>query len=182
MNKLKCEFQNKNDGNVLIISDDGVTLLKDNPAIVERLFYKIKNKYPGAFAGIVEKYAASKRNLSYFKYLCVRRFIQCNFGEYDDKYLDIDEEGRWNLEKVKCPLRGECKFEGIICQPIPGSCLSAHEIDIVSLLCEGKSLQDIADRHNISVNTVRSHRRNIYAKLGIHNIRGLMNWYNNSDR
>ena len=40
------------------------------------------------------------------------------------------------------------------------------EIDILSLLEQGKSTEEIAECFFISVNTVRWHIKNIYAKLG----------------
>ena len=169
---------NKNDGEILVTGDIDAHL-KDLPEMVETLFQQIHSRYPMAFSALVERYAASRANIRYFKYLCVRRFLMCNFGEYDLLHYDIDENGKWNMEKVRCPLRGECRWENIICQPVPGTCLSSHEREIVSLLCEGVPLGEIATRHHISLHTVRNHRRNIYRKLGIHNLRALMAWYNN---
>jgi LuxR family transcriptional regulator, maltose regulon positive regulatory protein len=47
--------------------------------------------------------------------------------------------------------------------------LSDREIEIVQLLAEGLSNPEIAQRLYISLPTVKSHTRNIYGKLGVHN-------------
>lgn len=171
---------NKNDGEVLVVGAERSSNLKEEPKLVDYLYNQIHARFPLAFAGLVEKYGRSRPNFQYFKYLCVRRFVMCNFGEYDIRSYDIEEVGKWNLEKVQCPMRGECRWEKTICQPTPGNCLSAHETDIVSLLVDGKSVEEIAESKCISLHTVRNHRRNIYRKLGIHNCRQLLTWYNNT--
>lgn len=44
--------------------------------------------------------------------------------------------------------------------------LTAAEATIVSHLIRGRSLAEIATRHNLSLNTVRTHLKNIFAKTG----------------
>ena len=51
--------------------------------------------------------------------------------------------------------------------------LSAREIQVLQLVVSGVINKDIADRLNISMNTVLTHRKNITAKLGIKTISGL---------
>ena len=51
--------------------------------------------------------------------------------------------------------------------------LSAREIDVLKLVATGLTNKEIADRLNISINTVLSHRKNISAKLGIKSVSGL---------
>lgn len=63
--------------------------------------------------------------------------------------------------------------------------LSAREIDVLKLVATGLTNKEIADRLNISINTVLSHRKNISSKLGIKSVSGLsvyamMNGYINS--
>ena len=48
---------------------------------------------------------------------------------------------------------------------LPGSILSAREEEVVKLIAEGRSSQDIADLLVISVKTVERHRANVLAKL-----------------
>jgi DNA-binding NarL/FixJ family response regulator len=47
--------------------------------------------------------------------------------------------------------------------------LSDREVEILKLIVEGLSKKEIADKLNISVNTVNIHRKNIMGKLNIHN-------------
>lgn len=47
--------------------------------------------------------------------------------------------------------------------------LSDREIDFLRLLVQGLELPEIANRMNITFNTVRTHQRNIRNKLGAHN-------------
>lgn len=51
--------------------------------------------------------------------------------------------------------------------------LSQREIEVLSLVAAGLINKEIADRLNISFNTVLSHRKNITAKLGIKSVSGL---------
>ncbi|MFK7784165.1 MAG: response regulator [Crocinitomicaceae bacterium] len=48
--------------------------------------------------------------------------------------------------------------------------LSKRETEIMNLLLENKSNQEIADQLFIGVETVISHRKNIYRKMGVNNV------------
>ncbi len=47
--------------------------------------------------------------------------------------------------------------------------LTAREMDVLNLICEGLRTKEIAEKLFISVHTVESHRRNIMLKLNINN-------------
>ncbi len=51
--------------------------------------------------------------------------------------------------------------------------LSERETDVLKLLATGMSNKEIADKLNISVNTVITHRKNISQKTGIKSVSGL---------
>ncbi len=51
--------------------------------------------------------------------------------------------------------------------------LSGREIDVLRLVSQGVTNKEIADKLNISLNTVLTHRKNITAKLGIKTVSGL---------
>jgi DNA-binding NarL/FixJ family response regulator len=51
--------------------------------------------------------------------------------------------------------------------PAPAYDLTPREIEVLSLLCEGLSNQQMAHRLHISVRTVEAHLTHIYAKLGV---------------
>ncbi|QIK60818.1 LuxR family transcriptional regulator [Dysgonomonas sp. HDW5A] len=54
------------------------------------------------------------------------------------------------------------------------SAISVRELDVLKLVALGLLNKEIADRLNISLNTVLSHRKNITAKLGIKTVSGLI--------
>lgn len=90
------------------------------------------------------------------------------FGSLDTAENDIDEDGVFHFEKVACPMRGECKFEGLICMPKFSSRLSEAELRVMRLYFEIKEVDRIADQLYLSVHTVKNHIKAAYAKLGIH--------------
>lgn len=45
--------------------------------------------------------------------------------------------------------------------------LTAREMEIVSLVCQGLRNRDIADRYNLTEGTVKVHLHNVYRKLGV---------------
>ena len=51
--------------------------------------------------------------------------------------------------------------------------LSTRETDVLQLIVNGSTNKEIADKLNISLNTVLSHRKNITTKLGIKTVSGL---------
>jgi DNA-binding NarL/FixJ family response regulator len=52
----------------------------------------------------------------------------------------------------------------------PFRTLSAREREVLQLLAEGKSTREIADRLNLSIKTVETHRQHVMDKLDIHTI------------
>lgn len=51
--------------------------------------------------------------------------------------------------------------------------LSIRETDVLQLIVKGSTNKEIADKLNISLNTVLTHRKNITTKLGIKTVSGL---------
>lgn len=45
--------------------------------------------------------------------------------------------------------------------------LTPRELELLQLLCEGKSNQELADALFVSINTVKTHLKNLYLKLGV---------------
>lgn len=56
--------------------------------------------------------------------------------------------------------------------------LSAKEMQVVEKMAEGKTYKEIAASLFISLNTVRTHIKNIYTKVGVNNQRNLLTLYN----
>ena len=55
----------------------------------------------------------------------------------------------------------------------PDSCLTSREREILQLVAEGKTHQQVADLLHISVRTVDTHCNNIMKKVDIHDAAGL---------
>ncbi len=54
--------------------------------------------------------------------------------------------------------------------------LTPRELEIALLVAEGLSTQAMSERLFRSVNTIDTHRKNIFSKLNVHNVAELMNW------
>ena len=92
-------------------------------------------------------------------------------------HMDIDADGFFHFEEVGCPLRGECRYEGVICKPKLETKLTSREEEILGYIARGLQSQEIADELCISPLTVNRHRENIKAKLNARSIAQLVSWY-----
>jgi DNA-binding NarL/FixJ family response regulator len=54
--------------------------------------------------------------------------------------------------------------------------LSAREMEIMVLICQGFTAQEIAERLYISSKTVDTHRANLFLKTDVRNVAGLIAW------
>lgn len=143
---------------------------ESNTELIQFVLGKIRDCYPQAYEALSEYYNNSAANVGYFQYVIVRRFINCNFSSLDATSIDIEDigiDGRFNFEKVPCPLRCECKMCGIVCTPKFNSSLSQQELRIGKMWIDGMGKDDIATKLYLSPETVNNHIRNIYAKLNI---------------
>ena len=151
------------------LSDDGASkMVTEDSPLVSYLIDIIESRYPTAYKALCKEYARSSLNPSYYRFLIARRFCKCNFGELDATKKDINRFGELEFEKVKCPLRGECKLEGICCGPTFNSSLSPAENRVGELLFKGMTTEEISEALYLSQNTIKNHYKSIYAKLGIH--------------
>lgn len=173
------EFYNTPDGNIAVKPNNGAMyyLNEKHTEIISDMLTMISELYPQAFKELSELYSKSIRNRSYFEYKIVHRFIRCNFGEYDALNQDIDHKGQLHFEHVKCPLRGECRLEGIVCYPKVNSKLSEREKEVLRLLAEGDDNLEIADKLAISPNTVKNHIMRMKIRLGISSKLQLVAYY-----
>lgn len=173
------EFFVSPDGEILYRKvDDSVKVAsEDSRELIEMVLTKIREHYPDAFARLSENYSRSEKNRHYFEFLMFRRFIKCNCSKFDEQKYDIDERGKFNFEQVHCPLRGECRDEGVICKPKLKTELSAQETRVLAFVAQGMSNEDIASELHISANTVHNHRNNILTRLSVRNVAEAVAWY-----
>ena len=157
-NELWCKYA---DGRNEVVTENSTEL-------IQYLLELIREHYPTAYKALEREYQKSAENVRYYQYLIVRRFCKCNFGKLDTTKFDVEDSGRFNFEKVDCPLRGECKYEGVICFPIFNTRLSDAELRVMRLVYEGMSKEEIAEQLYCSPHTVKNHIKSVYCKLGIH--------------
>lgn len=135
--------------------------------LIGTILEKIMHLYPESYKALSKEYEKSALNVPYYQYLIVRRFCKCNFGTLDNTRSDIDLQGNFNFECVSCPLRGECKYEGIICNPKLNTKLSDAELRVMKLLYEGIGTSEAASILYLSPDTIKRHYKSVYRKLEI---------------
>jgi DNA-binding NarL/FixJ family response regulator len=62
-------------------------------------------------------------------------------------------------------------FDSFSCEPIS---LSERELEIITLIAEGLTNNQIAEQLFLSAHTINTHRKNIMAKLGVKNTAGIV--------
>ena len=86
-------------------------------------------------------------------------------NEFDEVITVFD-----NAERVKSKLSKLMKLSQ---RDMPEESLSIREEEVLVEIVNGMTNKEIAQKLNISINTVTTHRRNISSKLQIHTIAGL---------
>lgn len=180
MNKYGIEFHTSPEGEILIkkFGEAIRELTEHDTEFISDLFERIRRDYPEAFNCLAEIYKKSEKNLLYFRFKCVSRFIRCNFSNYDTLNDDIDCDGKFNFEQVPCPMRGECPGYKIICSPKYNTKLSNREMQILEMYVRPMDMSEIANELYLSQHTVDQHVRNIREKTGCHSKAELINLYN----
>lgn len=176
------EFYNTPDGEVMIKEENKAARVftESDRELIDDILSLIRDRYTEAYKKLLELYSKSNRNRAYYDYRIVHRFIRCNFGEYDQFNYDIDAVGNYDFEEVKCPLRGECLYEGVICKPKLCTELTEREMMVFRLIVSNMQAEEIAQELAISIPTVNRHRENIKIKIGVKSISQMINyWHHN---
>lgn len=104
------------------------------------------------------------------------KYSSCCFGAFDGQ-ADVVKGEFIHNEYWPCPLRGTCPVEGKLCNSLKvgeGKVLSRREIDVLTLAGECLLNKEIADRLNISEETVKVHLKHIQEKAGLMNKKDLV--------
>lgn len=176
------EFNGKPDGEVEVrrLDSEPFTLKEANYDFVNEFNETMKLKKPFAHKQLHLRYIKSKDNRTYYAFLICRGFIKCNFLVHDNK-LDIDENGNWHCEFILCPRTGECPDCGSVCNSPDKYEISEKEINVLRLIVEECTNEEIAEKLYLSPNTVHNHRNNMLTKLGASNTAGLVKyWFENN--
>lgn len=157
------------EGELWMKDDDGNNSLVDSTKtdLLNTILEKVQNDYPEAYNALRDEYKDSAPNKIFYKYMMAVRFIRCNFGLLDSTYSDI-QDGRFNFERINCPIRSECKYDGVICSPVFNTKLSKVEVKVCELWYRGLSKEEIGGILYLSPHTIHNHIRNAYTKMGCH--------------
>lgn len=149
--------------------NDGTTerLTEKSCEVVGEMLDFIEQLYPKAFKALSKEYICCSNNFNLYRFRIVNRFCKCNFGNIDN-VDDIDRHGRLHLEYVPCPLRGECRFEGVVCSPQIETRLTPGEIRVLRLWYDGFSCEEISEKLYLSIHTINNHIRRAMYRLGFH--------------
>jgi DNA-binding CsgD family transcriptional regulator len=175
MKPVECYITPEGEVTIRPIGESERLLKETDSDFITSMLDTLSEFYPDAYSALMETYSKSSANKRYRDFLAVRRFVKCNFGLYDN-IIDVDENCNFKFEFVGCPMRGECKYDKIICFPKFNSKLSDRELEVMKMLYKGITDSDIADKLFISLNTVNNHRKNSFRKLGIHSMPDFMRY------
>lgn len=169
------------------VSPDGIVYYKQGKAGEKRLtrfstgicleiLGIIKERFPGAWARLRLLYkpknnSPAAKDVAAFS--VVERFIRCNFGEHDLLTPDIERD-ILHFEEVRCPLRGICQDENIICKPQSLYRLTPAEKEVASLYLRGETFNTIAQQLGKSPSTVKQQLWRLKNKLGTKNCREII--------
>ena len=162
------------DGQTCIRRDGvGKPLTPSDRDAIEFMLGQMQQFFPTAMQRLREWAEDSVPNKRFFEYRMVDRFIRCNFGEADFLYSDI-ENGMFHFEEVKCPLRGICKDENVICKPKFKMPVSKEEGRAAALYSKGMTANEIAKVLGKGVKTVKNQLSNASKRLGLNGTRDLI--------
>lgn len=99
------------------------------------------------------------------------QYMSCRFGAYDAT-PDICGEGVVTPDKKVCNC-ADCPLSGVHSN-VAG--LTKREIDVLKLITSDTPAKNIADLLYLSIDTVKTHKKNIYRKTGKHTNVALTRW------
>lgn len=159
--------------------------------LIRKLFYKFKSELLNRINNDILDDDASLILLLDLKNILIKH-ISGNFNEnlcyaviftVDSLLSDLSKHNRIR-DKILKPMiqnltdAGIDDWQSLILAEKPQitdetHAISLRELDVLKLIAMGLLNKEIADRLNISLNTVLSHRKNITSKLGIKTVSGL---------
>ena len=103
----------------------------------------------------------------------LEQFLVCRYGALDGTPDFEKSKENFTPEYHDCGKRGNCPYEFVLCDRVKIKTekgevfLTRKEVEIVKLIASGNTDVQTADRAVIALNTLLSHKKNIYSKLGV---------------
>ncbi|MCR4602473.1 MAG: LuxR family transcriptional regulator [Prevotella sp.] len=169
------------DGQTCYMGSDGVgkRLTPQDREVVEFLLERIGQVFPEALKALKKWAEKSRPNKYWYEFMIVDRFVRCNLGEAEFTHKDINDMGMFQMEEVKCPLRGSgyCPLEGLVCKPKPSLGLHPEESKAAMLYAKGYLPGEIAAELGKSESTIKSQLFKVCKKLHLPHPRWLIRIY-----
>ncbi len=101
-------------------------------------------------------------------FLMLQTLAECRFGGLNF-IADFEDNGKYNHDFIDCPLRGRCRGENIVCQPltINGVETTIRELEILRRCASDDKNTAIADSLNMPEGTFNVVKNETYKKLRI---------------
>lgn len=108
--------------------------------------------------------------------ILVENLLRCGVRGYVSKTEDVEVlcEAVSKVVQGRLHLPAELSFLGGQSDQGDAASLSDREVEILRLIAREQTSKEIAERLSLSVNTVENHRQNIFAKLNVRNLAGLI--------
>lgn len=144
-----------------VITNGLVINFADAPARVHQLAKQVYDRHPEADEVLRNWFPTQPGKR-------LEAFVKCRFGGLDFT-PDIQNGTIQDGEYWDCPMRGNCKGEGIVCKPISynNQTLTSTEIKILRLLVTDKINTVISDDLNLPLGTFHKLKQILYQKLNI---------------
>jgi len=100
----------------------------------------------------------------------LEKYCWCRFGAFDKNPDFSNGDQNFIYEFWDCGHRHDCPYQFVLCDRVwfGDTYLTKKQVEIVQLIATGKPDKQICDMAGITIQTLYSHKKNIYNKLNMH--------------
>lgn len=100
----------------------------------------------------------------------LEKYLTCRYGALDSTADFNTSKENFTPEYHNYGMRQNCPYEFTLCDrvSIDGIMLTRKEVQIVHLIASGNTDIQTADIAKVAIDTLLTHKKHIYTKLGIH--------------
>ncbi|MES2763738.1 MAG: response regulator transcription factor [Bacteroidota bacterium] len=129
---------------------------------------KIQNKYPKVKVIMMSMHFNDGYIIEYIKKgACAFLPKNCDIDKIVEAIFAVHESGYYYDDKVSAAMAATIKRMSFEQDLVPGTDFTKRELEILKLVCKGRSSTEIALELNLSNRTVEGHRYNIAKKINI---------------